>query len=299
MRKESKFQSELIILTGANGFTGRYVCKELKRKNINFIALIRPNTDTKWLDENLIKYRFADIYKYQDLVEAMDSCNILINIASIGFGAAPILLSACKKVGIDRALFVSTTAIFTKLNSASKSIRLEAEKQITESRLNYTIIRPTMIFGSKDDRNIFRLIKWIRKYPFIPVFQKGEGLQRPVFVEDVAWAIVESINNSKTHNKSFNIAGPKAIKFNQMIDIISKKLGKRIIKISINAYLAILFIKFMNLLNIKILISEEQVKRVIEDKNFSNKKAKELINFNPKSFDFVIGKEIDKYFKNY
>ena len=82
-----------------------------------------------------------------------------------------------------------------------------------------------------------------------------------------------------------------------MIDIISKKLGKRIIQISINANLAILFIKFMNLLNIKIVVSEEQVKRVIEDKNFSNKRAKQLINFNPKSFDFVISKEVENYFK--
>ena len=38
-----------------------------------------------------------------------------------------------------------------------------------------------MIFGAKNDRNIFRLINWINKYPIIPmIFQKGEGLQQPV-----------------------------------------------------------------------------------------------------------------------
>ncbi len=296
MEKENVFETKLAILTGANGFTGRYVCIELIRKNVPFIALLRPNTDPNWLIKHSIKYRFADINNLQELLHGMKSCDTLINVASIGFGAAPILIKACQKLGIKRAIFVSTTAIFTKLNSSSKSIRLDAEHKITQSRLNFTIIRPTMIFGSKDDRNIFRLIRWINNYPIIPVFQNGEGLQQPVFVEDVAWAIVESINNPNTKNKIFNLAGPKAIKLKKMIDIISKKLGKRTIQISINANLAILFIRFMNLLNIKILVSEEQVKRVIEDKIFSNKRAKELINFNPKSFDFVISKEVENHF---
>ena len=297
MEKENSFETKLAIVTGANGFTGRYVCMELIRKKMPFIVLLRPNTDPTWFIRYSIKYRFADINNLKELVPAMKSCDTLINVASIGFGAAPILIKACHKVGIKRALFVSTTAIFTKLNSSSKSIRLDAEYKITQSRLIFTIIRPTMIFGSKDDRNIFRLISWINKYPIIPVFQKGEGLQQPVFVKDVAWAIVESINNPNTKNTIFNVAGPKAIKFKKMIDIISKKLGKKIFQISINPNLAILFIKFMNFLNIKNLVSEEQVKRVIEDKNFSNKKAKELINFNPKPFDYVITQQLEKYFK--
>ena len=297
MEKENSFETKLAIVTGANGFTGRYVCMELIRKNMPFIVLLRPNTDPNWFIRFSIKYRFADINNLHELVPAMKSCDTLINVASIGFGAAPILIKACHEVGIKRALFVSTTAIFTKLNSSSKSIRLDAEYEITQSRLNFTIIRPTMIFGSKDDRNIFRLISWINKYPIIPVLQKGDGLQQPVFVKDVAWAIVESINNPNTKNTIFNVAGPKAIKFKKMIDIISKKLGKKIFQISINPNLAILFIKFMNFLNIKNLVSEEQVKRVIEDKNFSNKKAKELINFNPKPFDYVITQQLENYFK--
>ena len=135
MGKENAFETKLAIVTGANGFTGRYVCMELIRKNMPFIVLLRPNTDPTWFKRYSIKYRFADINNLQELVPAMKSCDTLINVASIGFGAAPILIKACHEVGIQRAIFVSTTAIFTKLNSSSKSIRLDAENKIIQSRL--------------------------------------------------------------------------------------------------------------------------------------------------------------------
>ncbi len=58
------------------------------------------------------------------------------------------ILQAAKEAGIRRAIFISTTAIFTRLNAKSKDIRLAAEHAIQDSGLEYTILRPTMIYGS-------------------------------------------------------------------------------------------------------------------------------------------------------
>ena len=221
-----EYSSNLCLVTGANGFTGRFVCDELYKRNIPFIALVRPNSNICWLEKKKYNIRFADINDEKELLKAMKGCSHLINVASIGFGSAPVLIKACKKVGIKRAIFVSTTAIFTKLNAKSKIIRLRAEKCILKSNLKYTIIRPTMIYGTMDDRNIIRLIKWIKRFPFIPVFQNGKALQQPVFVEDVALAIVNSLESSKTINQTFNIAGAETMKFIEMIDIIARNLNK-------------------------------------------------------------------------
>ena len=57
----------------------------------------------------------------------MKGCSNLINVASLGFGAAPVLIKACNNAGIKRAIFV---AVFTKLNAKSKNIRLKAEEKI-------------------------------------------------------------------------------------------------------------------------------------------------------------------------
>ncbi len=295
MISEEKFNLKPIIITGANGFTGRFVCKELIKRNISFLALLRPKTGIEWFKRHSIEVIFADLNDFDQLCSVLPKGKALVNIASIGFGAAPTIVNACEKIGIKRVVFVSTTAIFTKLNSKSKSIRLNAENSIVKSKLDYTILRPTMIYGSNKDRNLIRLIKWIRKYPFIPVFNRGSALQQPVYVGDVAWAVVSSLLNPKSINKIFNISGSHPVSFNEMINIISKKMNKRVLKISVNAKFAIFFTKIFNALNIKLPISEEQINRVIEDKSFTNDMAKEIINYEPLSFEEGISKEINEY----
>lgn len=97
----------------------------------------------------------------------------MINIASLGFGHAPNIINACQEMKIERAIFISTTGIFTKLNPDSKGIRLEAERLIKESELDYTIIRPTMIYGTPKDRNMWRLVKYLKRLPMLPILGNG------------------------------------------------------------------------------------------------------------------------------
>jgi len=295
MNSEKDSKLKPVIVTGANGFTGRFVCEELLKRKVPFLALVRPKTDINWFVERSIKVIFADINNFKDMSYALSKGSSLINIASIGFGAAPILIKACKKENIKRVIFISTTAIFTKLNSKSKSIRINAEDFILKSNLEFTILRPTMIYGNYRDRNLIKLIKWIKRYPFIPVFNKGLALQQPIYVEDVAWAVVTSLLDPNAINQIFNISGAYSINFSEMIDVISKSLNKRIIKIPVNPKFAIILIKVLKYLNFKVPISEEQINRVIEDKIFSNAKAKKIINFHPLSFQDGIKKEINQY----
>ena len=145
-----------------------------------------------------IDYRYADINDTDKLKDILFDCSSLLNIASIGFGSAPYLIEACKKSGICRVVFVSSTSIFTKLNAPSKSIRLAAESFIRSSDLDWTILRPTMIYGSQRDRNMSRLIKWIDKIKVLPIFGDGRSLQQPIFVRDLAWSIVEVLDDSST-----------------------------------------------------------------------------------------------------
>ena len=167
-----------IALSGANGFTGRFVCAELQRRQQPFIALLRPGTNTSWMDAHQITVRFADLNNAQQLAAQLKGCDALLNVASIGFGAAPSILEACRSAALRRAVFVSTTAIFTQLNAGSKVVRQAAEAAITSSGLDTTILRPTMIYGTPGDRNMIRLIRWLERWPVLPVFGNGRSLQQ-------------------------------------------------------------------------------------------------------------------------
>lgn len=289
------FLKEKILVSGANGFTGRFVCEELIKRNISFSVILRPGSDYQWFKEKNIFVFYADLNNSRQLTKVLDGSHIFINIASIGFGAAKTILNSCNDSSIERVIFISSTSIFTNLNSKSKKIRLEAESIIKRSNLNWTILRPTMIYGTPDDRNMIRLIKWIDKVAFIPIFGKGNSKQQPIFVADLAWSIVEIINNKKTFNKIFNLSGKEPITFLRIINIISSYVGKKPLKI----YLPYLFFakifKLFELLGLKFFIKSEQIMRLNEDKTFSYSEAAKVFGFKPKDFSEGILSEINIY----
>jgi len=286
-----------IIVTGANGFTGRFVCKELLKRNINFSVILRPGQKKyTWIKKNNIDYFYADLNDFRTLSNVLKGFDSIISVASLGFGSVDNIINSCKKVGIKRAIFVSSTSIFTTLNAKSKGIRIEAEKKIKKSNLIWTIVRPTMIYGTPNDRNMIRLINWINIWPIIPIFGDGSSLQQPVYVEDLASALVCIFLTDKTYFKSYNISGKSPLSFSNVIDIISNNLEKKIIKIFIPYKPIIKILNFFEYLNIYFPISSEQILRINENKSFPHRKAFKDFGFQPRSFEQGIINEI-KLFK--
>ena len=284
-----------IIISGANGFTGRFVCRELKSRGILFSVILRPGTCTKWMAKNRIQFYFADLNSIGDLTKILKGNECLINIASIGFGSADKIVKSCKNANIKRVIFISSTSIFTRLDSKFKKTRINAEKLIVNSNLNWTIFRPTMIFGSPKDRNMIKLIKWIDNVPFVPVFGKGNYFQQPIYVKDLAWSIVEIIEKKKTFFKIFNLSGPKPLTFNEIIKIISFYLDKKPLIFFLPYLFFCKLLNFLEFLGLKIFIKSEQIMRLNEDKIFSHGEAKNVFGFEPTEFKKAIFEEIKIY----
>jgi uncharacterized protein YbjT (DUF2867 family) len=284
-----------ILVSGANGFTGRFVCQELRRRSIPFIALLRPGRDACWLASQQIPVRFANLNNPIELAAALQGCRALLNVASIGFGAVPSILQACAVVGVNRAVFVSTTAIFTQLNAGSKAVRLAAEADIQASALDWTILRPTMIYGTPADRNMIRLIQWLNRWPFLPVFGKGRSVQQPVYVTDVAWAVVEVLDQSATHRRAFNLSGASPLTYNEVVQLAANALGREARLLHLPASLVIRILQFTERLGLKLPIKAEQIQRLNEDKAFDHQEASRVFGFTPISFSRGIEQEVGLY----
>ena len=84
-----------ILVTGANGFTGRFVCLELLKRKIPFIAVLSPKGDASWMKNNSIDYKKIDINDVEKMQQILLKCSALLNVASIGFGAAPAETVGC------------------------------------------------------------------------------------------------------------------------------------------------------------------------------------------------------------
>jgi nucleoside-diphosphate-sugar epimerase len=285
-----------IFVTGATGFTGSRLVPLLLNNGHEVRCLYRASSDRSSLPQPEIEWAVGDLSDSESLTTAMQGTDALVNIASLGFGHADSIITAAKNAGIKRAIFISTTAIFTQLNAPSKKVRVAAELTIESSGLKYTILRPTMIYGSPRDRNMWRLIRFIKISPIVPIFGDGKYLQQPIFVDDVAQAVVSCLANENTIGKSYNIAGKQALTYNQVIDTIAKKMNKRVWKIHIPSKPVVGLLTLFEKFHIPFPIKAEQVLRLNEDKAFSYEEASKDFGFSPRSFEEGIGLEIHDIF---
>jgi nucleoside-diphosphate-sugar epimerase len=286
-----------IAVSGANGFTGRFVCLELLRRQYPFVALLRPGADPTWMLERSIPVLYADLNNSIQLQQQLVGCTVLLNVASIGFGSAPSILRACQDAGVKRAVFVSTTAIFTQLNAPSKAIRQLAESCIHSSNLATTILRPTMIFGTPSDRNMIRLIGWLKLFPLLPVFGDGQSLQQPVYVRDVAWAIVEVLQHPSTIGKSYNISGASVLSYNDVVHLVSQALGRFVFRVHIPALPVVFLLQLFERLGLPIPIKAEQILRLNEDKVFPHDDASRAFGYFPTPFASAIQNEVHMFLR--
>ncbi len=286
-----------VFVTGGTGFTGSRLVPLLLQEGYQVRCLYRPTSDRSTLlsAHPDIEWVEGDLSRTQPLASAMHGSDVLVNRASLGFGHADSILHAAQTVGIERASFISTTAIFTRLNAKSRQVRVAAELSIEMSGLQYTIIRPTMIYGSPRDRNIWRLIRFLRYSPVIPVFGGGLSLQQPIYVDDVARAVVGCLSSAKTVCKSYNIAGKHPLTYNEVIDTIAGQLKKQVWKWHIPSTPVIALLSFFEHLRIPLPIKAEQVQRLNENKNYSTSEAERDFGFRPLSFEEGVGFEIAAY----
>ena len=281
-----------VFVTGGTGFTGSYVVPLLLKNGYEVRCLYRPQSDRSVLPQPEIEWALGELSDSEALSAAMQRTETLVNIASLGFDHGDSILRAAQEAGIQRAIFISTTAIFTQLNAKSQEVRLAAETAIQASGLRYTILRPTMIYGSPRDRNMWRLIRFMRYFPVVPVFGDGNYLQQPIYVGDVAQAIGSCLRNDQTIGKSYNITGRSPLTYNQVIDRIAIEMQKSVWKFHIPAAPVVGLLKFFERLRLPFPIQAEQVLRLNENKNFSYEEAERDFAFRPLPFQEGIKLEL-------
>lgn len=282
-----------IVFSGATSDTGNRVLKKLVLQfgKESIICLVRSTSNIKFLEGLGVKSVKGDVTKPETLKQILDPYVTYLDMTHPKYYDRS--LEAVVNAGVKRAYFVTTTGIFSKYNHCSQ-IYKDNEAKIRASGVVYTILRPSMIYGSRRDKNMHRLIQFLDLYPIFPLFGDGKSLMQPVYAEDLADGIVSAIvNNSNTEYKEYNLAGFAAISYNEIVDNILAQLNRQVFKVNINTKLAATITKFaQNLPGFP--ITEEQVLRLQEDKVFDISKSCNELAFNPRSFDEGISLEIEE-----
>jgi uncharacterized protein YbjT (DUF2867 family) len=219
-----------------------------------------------------------------DAAFAESGAEALVNLASLGFGHGPTIVAASEEAGLKRAVFVSTTSIYTRLPTSSKSVRVAAEEAIIASLLDWTIVRPTMIYGLPGDRNMARLLQGLRRLPVLPLPGGGSGLQQPVHVDDLAAAIVNALGRPESVHKAYDLAGPEPMTLRAVIQEAAAATGRRPELVPIPLALAVVGVRLYETLAPSPRLKSEQLARLAENKAVDIAAARADLGFTPRSF---------------
>ena len=288
---------EKILISGCTGLTSKYATLKIlnKYKNIEVIGFSR-NIKNSFSSSSFtfLKGDANNMLFWRDLLKNFRPNTILINSNIRHFIPFLDAINSLDIKEYPRVVIVCTTGIFSKFNSFNFLYK-QIEDVIKSYKGDFLILRPSLIYGSKNDKNISKLIRFVYKFRFSFSFGSGLNYFQPIFYKDLGWAISEVLLN-KSISGEYNLTGKNCITFIEILNLISLNLQMKFINIKLPLKISgniLLFIEKYLRLSI-IPIKSEQVFRMSENKCYSHSKAKEDFGFEPLSFEYGIKLQIEE-----
>jgi NADH dehydrogenase len=228
-----------VLVTGGTGFVGNKVVYALRAQSRDVRALVRRPERATQLARWGAELATGDVTDPASLRAALDGCTHVVHLVAILKGSASDfhrvmtqgtkdLVAAAKDAGVERFVLMSALGA----SEATKDIvpyytsKWAMEQETTGSGLEYTIFRPSFIFG-RDGGALPLFIKQVRYSPVVTVIGSGTQRLQPIAVDDVAEHFAASIDHPQAANRRFEIGGPDVVTWNELYERIAKVLGKR------------------------------------------------------------------------
>lgn len=292
----------MLFVTGITGHTGKWFLKRLVEENYKgkIRCLVRENSNTDLIDKSGLNIEkvYGDLDNKSSLENLMSGVETVVHISTILFSNN--VIDAAIKNNVKWAILVHTTGRFSKFKSASEEyIKIEDGLLKKRDKIGITVLRPTMIYGSSGDRNMYKLVDYLYRHKFFPMFGQGENLMQPVHAKDLGNAYYDVLMKKETtFNKEYNLSGMEPIKYIDLVRCVSRTLNRNNIIVKIPLGFSIFSAKIYNAIDKKAFISVEQVLRMQEDKAFSFEPAVVDFGYSPLSFEEGIKGEVEEYLNN-
>ncbi len=227
-----------VLVLGGSGFVGRSVCERLFERSGGVGRIVAPTRrpararHLKLLPTAEIP--LADVHDDNDLARLLSGCDVAINLVGVLHGrdadferahvALPERLArACRTAGVRRVIHVS--ALGAAADAPSRYLRSKAagEERLRSAALDLTLLRPSVMFGEHDRfLNLFARLQAV--FPVLPLAAADAQFQ-PVWVDDVASAIVRSIDERAALGQSYECCGPKVYTLKQLAQLAGSISG--------------------------------------------------------------------------
>jgi uncharacterized protein YbjT (DUF2867 family) len=276
------------LVLGANGNVGSLLVRELAGRGADVVGAIRPRR-TPPAEPRGVRWVKVELDAPGTLRAALDGVDGVVWTPSVGL--VPSCLPVLEAARPERVVIVSSASVHTRLGSSGARRKRDAEAAIRGSGLRYAILRPTMIYGNARDRNLTRLLDYLERFPFFPLFGEGSGLMQPVFVDDLVEAILRALVSPLARCETYDLGGATALTYRELVESAAAALGRRVRFARVPLGLAAGSLRWANRLGMRFL-REEQVHRLTEDKVVDNARIMTDLGLAPRGFAEGIAEQV-------
>ena len=229
-----------VFVTGATGFVGHALLQRLCAGGHVVRCLVRRGSETALRGQGAIERIEGDVLTRRGLEEGMAGCDAVIHLvgiireqpgAGVTFERVHVegtlnVLQAATAVSVRRYLHMS--ALGTRAGAASRYHRTKwtAEEAVRSSGLEWTIFRPSIIYGPGDGF-VTMLASMVRRLPAVPVIGSGRQRLQPIPVEQVAAGFAGALELPATIKQTYEVGGPEPVTMVELLDLIGQALGRR------------------------------------------------------------------------
>lgn len=228
-----------VLITGGTGTIGKSLIERLSKREYMLRLLVLPDdVSAKNLNNSNIEIRYGDISDPTTISGICKDIDIVLHMAAVVLSdddtlfdrinvmGTRYLLADAEKYKVKHFIYVSSASVVYKgLTPYSRSKRI-AEYYVNKSSLQWTIVRPTLVYGEKGGAEFDMFLSYLNNFPIIPFIGKGKALKRPVYVGDIIDGFEKLIEKGEGKRKIYNFSGPVAISIIDFAKLCLTFLGK-------------------------------------------------------------------------
>lgn len=276
--------TELIGIIGASSFVGNVILERLAKQDRDVVAFTRKQTpaassQVQWIN-------VGDSSRLQQTIKHW------ILLAPIW--AMPDYFPLMQRLGAESVVALSSTSVITKVNSSDlqeqQTIRrmISAEAALADwaksNGIQWAVLRPTLIYGHGQDRNLSEIARIIQKTRVFPLLGKAAGLRQPVHVDDVASACLAALERPKSAQSVYVISGAEILPYYEMVNRVFIALNQPAYMLRIPATVFEWAVKFLKILPRYRSWTPSMAERMNLDMAFSHADATKDFGYQPRAF---------------
>lgn len=256
-------KNQLVTVFGGSGFLGRHVVRRLAKAGYRIRVAVRRPHLAHFLrpmgSVGQIQILAVNLRNESEIARALEGATACVNLVGVlspwgkqSFKAlhadAPGHIARHAKIQrVQRIIHLSAIGADKRSPSRYARTKAEGENALKKDFPEVTILRPSIIFGV-EDQFFNRFANLARYLPALPLFRGGKTRFQPVFVEDVAQAVLACLEQPQTRGRIYELGGPSTYSFKDLFKLIFAETGRKRALIPIPGPLAWLQASILGLL---------------------------------------------------